>query len=237
MTHFTLKRCAAALALVAVSLPGRAGEPAKTVLPVANLNQCDKPVWPRESLRFWQQGAVTLAFLVDENGAVRESRIEASSGFPLLDVAARDGIAQCRFIPGREDGKPVTAWARMQYVWTLTPARPVDEAEQAYNTASAADKAALAAAAEGGAPKALEVLTGAAVRGNVAAQLWMAERYAAGKGVLRNDAAAATWYRKAAAAGDNAARTGLARLYDEGLGVPMDKAAALALRKAATAAP
>lgn len=235
MTHFTLKRCAAALALVAAGLPAHAAEPVKLTLPVASLDKCDKPVWPRESLRFEQQGAVTLAFLVDPEGAVRESKIVASSGFPLLDVAARDGIARCRFAPGQQDGKPVTAWARMQYVWTLTPVRAADDAEQVYGTASAADKAAIAAAAEGGAPKALEMLTRAAVRGNVAAQLWMAERYAAGKGVLRNDEAAAAWYRKAAAAGDNAARQGLARLYDEGLGVPLDKAAAMALRKAAAA--
>ncbi|QBE67211.1 sel1 repeat family protein [Pseudoduganella lutea] len=122
----------------------------------------------------------------------------------------------------------------MQYVWMQEPEQPAVEAERAFAAASAADKAAMAAAAEGGVPQALELLTRAAVRGNPAAQLWMGARYEGGKGVPRDYEAAVVWYRKAAAAGDNTAREGLARLYEQGLGVPQDKAAALALRRTGT---
>ena len=234
MTYYMMRRGAAALALVAASLPGHAAEPTKPVHPMALFDQCEKPVWPRESLRFEQQGTVTLAFLVDEAGKVRESKIAESSGFPLLDAAARDGIAKCPFAPAQQDSKPVTAWARMQYVWMLDPEQPAIEAERAYAAGSAADKAAVAVAAEGGVPQALELLTRAAVRGNPAAQLWMGARYEGGKGVPRGYDAAVVWYRKAAVAGDNTAREGLARLYEQGLGVPQDKAAALALRRTGT---
>jgi TonB family protein len=42
-----------------------------------------------------------------------------STGFPLLDQAAMEGLSKCRFRPGSVDGKPVQSLASMQYVWTL----------------------------------------------------------------------------------------------------------------------
>jgi len=62
---------------------------------------------------------VTLGFKIDEAGRVAGSRLEKSSGHPLLDEAARTGIEKCRFSPGIEDGKPVATWMKMQYVWLL----------------------------------------------------------------------------------------------------------------------
>jgi TonB family protein len=226
----------AALALAAIGLPGHGQVPAQATRPMADFDTCDKPAWPRESLRFEQQGTVTLAFLIDARGGVSESKIVASSGFPLLDASARDGIGKCRFAPARKDGQAVTAWAQIQYVWTLTPPRPPGDLDKHYDAAGAAEQATVAAEAERGVPQALEVLTRAAVRGTPAAQLWMGVRYEEGKGVPRDYGAAAAWYRKVAAAGDRLGKERLAHLYDAGLGIPEDKAAAMALRKAAAAA-
>ncbi|GGX87897.1 TonB family protein [Massilia dura] len=207
--------CAAVLASMVVT-PSVFAAPAQS---------CEKPVWPRESLRFEQEGKVTLAYLLDEDGAVRDWKVVKSSGFPLLDVAARDGMAKCRLTPRVKDGKPVAAWIRMQYVWTLRSSASTDR-ENAYAAASATQKAAIAAEADSGTPRAIELLTKAAVRGDVTAQLWQAARYEAGKGVPVDHVAAAAWYGRAAEAGDSTAAEALARLHEQGLGILPDPAAA-----------
>ncbi|MBI1726202.1 MAG: sel1 repeat family protein [Candidatus Rokubacteria bacterium] len=50
----------------------------------------------------------------------------------------------------------------------------------------------------------------------------MGELCANGEGVPQDDAAAATWYRKAAEQGDGNARSNLGVLYQAGRGVPQD---------------
>ncbi len=99
-----------------VSLPASAQVKTSAV---ADFNTCAKPVWPREALRHEQQGTVTLSFLIGTDGAVKESRLLKSSGFPLLDLAAQLGIEQCKFRPGISNGQPVESWMKMQYQWTL----------------------------------------------------------------------------------------------------------------------
>jgi D-alanyl-D-alanine endopeptidase (penicillin-binding protein 7) len=93
-------------------------EPVRTPA-VADFRTCAKPVWPKESLRLEQTGKVTMAFLIGADGKVKDSNIEKSSGFKPLDEAAQAGIAKCLFKPGTVDGKPVEAWMKMQYIWTL----------------------------------------------------------------------------------------------------------------------
>jgi bla regulator protein BlaR1 len=81
---------------------------------------CAKPEWPKESLRDKHTGTVTLQFTVGADGKAIDSNVRRSSGDPLLDEAARLGIAKCSFKPATEDGKPVPAKMQMQYVWTLS---------------------------------------------------------------------------------------------------------------------
>ncbi|SHG77305.1 energy transducer TonB [Massilia sp. CF038] len=80
---------------------------------------CAKPVWPTASLRAEETGTVTMRFLVNTEGKVTKSEILNSSGFPLLDNAALDGLSLCRF--AYTDKSPIAAatWVKMQYVWTL----------------------------------------------------------------------------------------------------------------------
>ena len=79
---------------------------------------CAKPQYPQEDLKAGHQGAVTLGFLVDETGHVKESKVAESSGFTTLDEAARTALAMCPFHPALENGKPVPHWTQVQYVWT-----------------------------------------------------------------------------------------------------------------------
>jgi bla regulator protein blaR1 len=115
--------CASAFAhasdATAVARAGNTGLPKHTIDPVVDFRSCAKPLWPQESLRKEQTGAVTLAFKVGVAGEVLNSKVVESSGFDLLDEAARDGIKLCRFKPGTEDGKPVAQWTMVKYVWQL----------------------------------------------------------------------------------------------------------------------
>lgn len=80
---------------------------------------CARPIYPRESLRYEQQGRVDLEFLIDSDGSVVDSRIKKTSGFPLLDTAAIDGLSKCRFRAVTKDDKPVRQWVRVSYVFSL----------------------------------------------------------------------------------------------------------------------
>ena len=80
---------------------------------------CQPPQSPALSRRHGETGAVVLRFLIDGDGAVLESKVEASSGFERLDEAALHGLALCHFKPGTVDGRPERSGARMRYVWKL----------------------------------------------------------------------------------------------------------------------
>ncbi len=113
------------LGLAAAFLAGCANTPPppKPVVYVAaraDFSSCQKPEWPRASLRAEHTGTVTLRFLVGEDGRSKASEVFKSSGYPLLDEAARVGINKCSFRPATADGVPVEQWMKMQYVWTLT---------------------------------------------------------------------------------------------------------------------
>jgi D-alanyl-D-alanine endopeptidase (penicillin-binding protein 7) len=97
----------------------KAVAPAPIIPAVANFASCTKPQYPRESLRHEHIGTVTLNFKISADGKVEDSNIMKSSGYPLLDEAAREGISKCGFKPATQGGKPVPAWMHMQYVWTL----------------------------------------------------------------------------------------------------------------------
>jgi TonB family protein len=80
---------------------------------------CANPVYPKADMQAGHQGTVTVGFLVDENGRVKDSKITASSGFMRLDIAAQTALGKCSFHPALENGKPVEKWAHVQYEWKL----------------------------------------------------------------------------------------------------------------------
>src|SRR6266850_1382283 len=87
--------------------------------PVLISSSCAKPVYPEASREADEAGAVLLNFLVDQEGNVVEIKIERSSGYPRLDEAARSTLQRCKFRPAIVEGKPASAWAPIEYVWTL----------------------------------------------------------------------------------------------------------------------
>ena len=182
-------------ALVLASLHSAAAT-ADTV-PKADFTTC-KPEWPREALRHEQTGRVTLSFRIGADGAVLESVVKQSSGFPLLDEAARTGLMRCRFKPATVDGQAAASWVSVQYVWTLD------------------DKIDPLAA------QAFEAMRERAGRGDVAAQRELGALYATGKGVQRNHEQALVWMSKAADAGDAEAQYRVGSAHHGGYGTAVD---------------
>lgn len=86
---------------------------------LADFSSCARPNYPPADINAGHQGTVTLAFLVDQTGTVSDSRVERSSGFASMDEAARGALRKCRFHPALQQGRPVTEWTKVQYVWTL----------------------------------------------------------------------------------------------------------------------
>ena len=78
-----------------------------------------KPVQPAVSRRYGEQGTVTLRVLVRADGSAGAVEIRTSSGFPMLDEAARDAVKVWRFIPATRDGEPVTEWYLVPVTFTL----------------------------------------------------------------------------------------------------------------------
>jgi uncharacterized protein len=83
--------------------------------------------------------------------------------------------------------------------------------------------AAREAAMRGAFDVALPELNALAATGQVEAQALLAELYARGDGVEKNDVLAAEWYEKAARAGYSDAQYALGLLYQTGRGVTLDK--------------
>ena len=86
---------------------------------VADFSTCSKPQYPQADIAASHEGTVTLNFRVDASGFVTESAILRSSGYASMDEAARGALHRCRFAPALRDGKPVSSWQPVQYVWTL----------------------------------------------------------------------------------------------------------------------
>lgn len=70
--------------------------------------------------------------------------------------------------------------------------------------------------------KRIEALKPRAEKGEVDAEVALADHYRLGQGVARDTAAAATWYARAANKGDARARYALGALYEAGDGVKQD---------------
>jgi protein TonB len=103
--------------------PAPAPESAKPAPNVAkaqvDFSTCDKPEYPSSSLRNEEQGATRLSFAIAVDGQVVDAKIEKSSGFRALDMAAKKALSLCKFKPGTIDGQPQQSWAVVDYVWKL----------------------------------------------------------------------------------------------------------------------
>lgn len=78
-----------------------------------------EPVYPDEAVRRGEQGAVILLINISPEGLASSVDIARSSGFNLLDRAARDAVATWRFVPAVRDGRPIASSMPMRIVFKL----------------------------------------------------------------------------------------------------------------------
>jgi periplasmic protein TonB len=77
------------------------------------------PVYPPEAVRRAEQGKVILLIHVSAEGLARGVDIAQSSGFVLLDNAAREAVARWHFLPAVQDGQPIPFDMALQVVFHL----------------------------------------------------------------------------------------------------------------------
>jgi periplasmic protein TonB len=63
------------------------------------------PDYPRRSRELNEQGRVVLKVWVTAAGTVQRSEVVQSSGYERLDYAARTGVQDWKFVPGKRNGK------------------------------------------------------------------------------------------------------------------------------------
>jgi len=61
-----------------------------------------------------------LRVQVRADGSAGEVQIAQSSGFPMLDDAAKSAVQNWRFHPATLDGKPITEWFRVPINFKLS---------------------------------------------------------------------------------------------------------------------
>jgi protein TonB len=66
-----------------------------------------QPVYPMEAVRRAQEGVVLLLIRVSSEGLPIGVDVAKSSGYALLDGAARDAVLGWHFLPAVKDGRPI----------------------------------------------------------------------------------------------------------------------------------
>jgi protein TonB len=77
------------------------------------------PVYPLASRRRQETGKVYLEVYVNAGGTADRVEIKTSSGYPVLDQAAKDAVQKWRFIPARQGGQAVNARVIVPIVFNL----------------------------------------------------------------------------------------------------------------------
>ena len=80
---------------------------------------CEKPDFPARWQEDGDSTSVTVAYLVDTDGKVLQSKVLESSGAPRIDRASVRAGARCTFQPGDRDGQAAMAWAKVKYSWVV----------------------------------------------------------------------------------------------------------------------
>ena len=68
------------------------------------------PNYPAKAREKKQQGAVTIAFMVNKSGLVSEAQITHSSGFEELDTSAKNSLFTWQFTPTLVGSEKVNYW-------------------------------------------------------------------------------------------------------------------------------
>ena len=80
------------------------------------------PVYPDGAQVAGEQGDVLLDVYVTSGGHARKFRVNQSSGYPDLDNAAAEAVANWQFIPAVKGGDTVSSWTTVKIHFELPQA-------------------------------------------------------------------------------------------------------------------
>ncbi|HYD60620.1 MAG TPA: energy transducer TonB [Noviherbaspirillum sp.] len=101
--------------------PVAAAAPAAVTAPrfdAAYLNN-PKPAYPLAARKLGEEGTVLLHVRVSAEGLPARIEVRTSSGSDRLDDAARNAVAQWRFVPAKQGEEPVAAWVLVPLVFKM----------------------------------------------------------------------------------------------------------------------
>lgn len=74
-------------------------------IPAYSLNP--PPEYPLDARRRWAEGLVLLKVRVSETGDVVSTSVDKTSGFAILDAAARQAVQRWKFVPASRGSRPM----------------------------------------------------------------------------------------------------------------------------------
>ncbi|WP_416261692.1 TonB family protein [Gibbsiella quercinecans] len=96
--------------------------PAPLVPPSANAAYLRNPApdYPAAALKRGWQGTVLLQVQVRADGTPQSIRLQKSSGYGVLDEAAKAAVQRWTFVPAQRGGKPEAGWVTVPINFNLT---------------------------------------------------------------------------------------------------------------------
>jgi len=78
-----------------------------------------KPGYPAFARRMGMEGIVMLKVLVSSQGTALKIEVAHSSGYEILDKAAKEAVRNWRFVPARRGDSPVDEWVQVPVAFHL----------------------------------------------------------------------------------------------------------------------
>ncbi|MCP4669045.1 MAG: energy transducer TonB [Deltaproteobacteria bacterium] len=88
-----------------------AGTALKQAIPKYKENP--RPLYPRAARRRGYEGITLLEVLVDQEGRVADLKVFQSSGYPVLDRAAKASVRKWVFWPARKGNESIEMWVKI----------------------------------------------------------------------------------------------------------------------------
>jgi len=79
-----------------------------------------RPIYPPSARKMGMEGLVMLKVLVGRGGNVLELEVAKSSGFELLDKAAKEAVKKWRFVSARRGDSAVDEWVQVPVAFRLS---------------------------------------------------------------------------------------------------------------------
>ncbi|MEN8821935.1 MAG: TonB family protein [Abyssibacter sp.] len=87
--------------------------------PEVRWESCDRPQYPRASLRAEEEGVTVVSLQISADGLVTSGSIRESSGHRRLDEETLTALSRCRFKPATTDGVPTATTGIYRFAWNL----------------------------------------------------------------------------------------------------------------------